>query len=118
MKRPERDDEGYQYALRVLRIPSTRSSPSSPKKVREPPEVLLRALELADGEYHRLMGSTAGEYYHEFAVPAHVQIEAVDAKSIEDSLRMRMTSPGVLGPEALSYRDGVYKVWIEVFPCG
>lgn len=78
----------------------------------------MRAIDLADREYHRLLDSIDAKYYHEFAVPAHVEIKAVDAKAIKGSLRMREVSPGVLGPEALQYRDGVYKVWIEVFPCG
>ncbi len=119
MKRADRDDqEDYEYALRVLRMPPEHRSPSTPRKITEPSQALLTAIGLADREYHRLIGSTAGMYYHEFAVPAHVKIAPKDAKSIEKSLQMQHTSPGILGPEAMEHRDGVYKVWIEVFPCG
>ncbi len=75
-------------------------------------------MELADREYHRLLDTIDAKYYHEFAVPAHVEIESGVARDIKRSLRMRQLAPGVLGPEALAYREGVYKVWIEVFPCG
>ncbi len=112
------DGQVFDYALRVLRLPPGGTPRESPRQLRNPPQVLLRAIELADLEFHRLLDNIDAKYYHEFAVPAHLMVEEAEAIHLSKSLHMEQVSPGILGPVTTHHRNGVYKVWIAIFPCG
>ncbi len=113
-----RSEGDFEYALRVLRLYAPGSPKEKTKVVENPPEVLRRGFELADREYDRLLSSIDPKYYHEFAVPAHLDVDKETAQLLLASLGMRQAFPGVLGPEGVHHEGKLYKVWIQVFPCG
>jgi hypothetical protein len=115
----DRRGDRHEYALRALRLPlSEGEGTPKAKEVSRPHPVLLRALEIADREYERLMDTIDPKYYHEFAVPAHVEISEEMAAELRSALDLREVFPGVLGPEQMVYSGRHYKVWIQLFPCG
>lgn len=75
-------------------------------------------MELADQEYERLMSSIDPAYYHEFAVPAHIDVPKVVVEELRSLLQLKEEFPGVLGPERVEFGDKQYKVWVQIFPCG
>lgn len=116
---PLQEEGGLEYALRVLRVLGPRGGvPRDAKTIGALPRILVQGMELADREYDRLLSSIDPEYYHEFAVPTHIEIDESTAEDLRSSLEMRQEFPGVLGPESIHHEGKVYKVWIQVFPCG
>ncbi len=109
----------FEYALRVLRLYSL-PGPEKANRVaaKATPDPLKRGFEDADREYSRILRTIDSAYYHEFAVPAHIDITEETADLLVSSLQMRQDFPGVFGPEILRQDDKLYKVWIQVFPCG
>ncbi len=109
----------FEYALRVLRLYTAPSlGAEGTRESVSPPGVLRRAFEEADSEYDKLLSTIDPKYYHEFAIPTHLDIEEETVRTLLSSLRLSQTSPGVLGPENIQHMGRLYKVWILTFPCG
>ncbi len=115
---PADAEEKFEYVLRVLRLLSVPGEAGDVLKTESPPEALKRGFAEADREYDRLVSTIDSKYYHEFAVPANLDIGLETARSLSSSLRMEQLFPGVLGPRIVRYRQNIYKVWMLVFPCG